>query len=265
MNDYPIVAGSALFTLVDPSKGHEVAYNRWYERDHFYAGCMIGPWLFSGRRFVATRELKDLRFPEQNPVAQPGTGSYLAIYWVLEGHEDEHFQWASEQVHWLYDHGRGFAERSHVHTVLFDHQTTRYREADPVPLALALDHPYRGLVSVFLDRAEGVDPAELDAWLDQEGLPGNLTGTGVASAASFAPRPREGDVTQNAPMDLGSLPGGPERSLQLFFLETDPREIWDTFLAYGDQIAASGLATLALAAPFLPTIPGTDRYTDELW
>ena len=43
MNDYPIVAGSALFTLVDPSKGHEVAYNRWYERDHFYAGCMIGP------------------------------------------------------------------------------------------------------------------------------------------------------------------------------------------------------------------------------
>ena len=25
MNDYPIVAGSALFTLVDLSKGHEVA------------------------------------------------------------------------------------------------------------------------------------------------------------------------------------------------------------------------------------------------
>ena len=40
MNDYPIVAGSALFTLVDPSKGHEVAYNRWYERDHFYA-CLL--------------------------------------------------------------------------------------------------------------------------------------------------------------------------------------------------------------------------------
>ena len=55
MNDYPIVAGSALFTLVDPSKGHEVAYNRWYERDHFYAGCMIGPWLFAGKRWVATR------------------------------------------------------------------------------------------------------------------------------------------------------------------------------------------------------------------
>src|SRR5690606_13438681 len=30
-----VVLGSALFTLVDPHRGHEVAYNRWYERDHF--------------------------------------------------------------------------------------------------------------------------------------------------------------------------------------------------------------------------------------
>ena len=30
--------GSMLFTLVEPHRGHEVAYNRWYERDHFYAG-----------------------------------------------------------------------------------------------------------------------------------------------------------------------------------------------------------------------------------
>ena len=47
--------GTMLFTLVEPHRGHEVAYNRWYERDHFYAGCMVGPWLFAGRRFVATR------------------------------------------------------------------------------------------------------------------------------------------------------------------------------------------------------------------
>ena len=44
--------GSALFTLVEPHRGHEVAYNRWYERDHFYAGCMIGPW-YRGRRRCA--------------------------------------------------------------------------------------------------------------------------------------------------------------------------------------------------------------------
>ena len=56
MNDYPVRVGSMLFTLVDPEKGHEVAYNRWYERDHFYAGCMVGPWLFAGSRWVAPRE-----------------------------------------------------------------------------------------------------------------------------------------------------------------------------------------------------------------
>jgi hypothetical protein len=57
VNDYPIKVGSMLLTLVDPHPGFEHAYNRWYERDHFYAGCMIGPWLFAGRRWVRDRGL----------------------------------------------------------------------------------------------------------------------------------------------------------------------------------------------------------------
>jgi hypothetical protein len=64
VKDYPIKVGSMLFTMVEPHKGHEVEYNRWYERDHFYAGCMIGAWQFAGRRFVATRDLKSLRYPD---------------------------------------------------------------------------------------------------------------------------------------------------------------------------------------------------------
>ena len=39
----PIKLGSMLLTLVEPHRGHEVAYNRWYERDHFYAGLHGGP------------------------------------------------------------------------------------------------------------------------------------------------------------------------------------------------------------------------------
>ena len=64
MNDYPIRVGSMLFTMVDPEKGYEVEYNRWYERDHFYAGCMIGPKLFRGEtlgRHQGTERI--LRFP----------------------------------------------------------------------------------------------------------------------------------------------------------------------------------------------------------
>ena len=142
--------GSSLFTLVDPEPGHEVEYNRWYERDHFYAGCMIGPWLFAGKRWVATRALKDLRFPRGNtPVASPvEAGSYLATYWVLEDMHEEHFNWASDQVVWLYGNERGFQERIHRHTVLLERPSTHYRDADPVPVELAFDHPYKGLAIV---------------------------------------------------------------------------------------------------------------------
>ena len=63
----PVPLDRMLFTMVDPHRGHEVAYNRWYERDHFYAGCMIGPGWFAGQRWAAPRRLKDLRFPAERP------------------------------------------------------------------------------------------------------------------------------------------------------------------------------------------------------
>ena len=101
--------GSALFTLVEPHRGHEVAYNRWYERDHFYAGCMIGPWYFAGRRWVCTRELKDLRVGGEVPLfGDDRAGSYLALYWTLKGRFRENTDWSTRQVHWLHDHGRMF-------------------------------------------------------------------------------------------------------------------------------------------------------------
>src|SRR3954464_16002961 len=93
--------GSMLFTMVEPHRGHEVDYNRWYERDHFYAGCMVGPWLFARLRWVATRDLKALRFPEDSAIAKPSVraGSYVAIYWIHEGKLDEQRAWASEPAH----------------------------------------------------------------------------------------------------------------------------------------------------------------------
>src|SRR6184192_4512422 len=51
MKKYGIELGSMLFTLVEPHRGHEVAYNRWYERDHFYSGCMIGPGILAGKKW----------------------------------------------------------------------------------------------------------------------------------------------------------------------------------------------------------------------
>ncbi len=121
VTDDPIRIGTLLYTLVEPHRGHEVDYNRWYERDHFYAGCQIGAFNFAGARFVATAPLKDLRYPtgEEALVADPQTGSYLGVYYVLDGHHDEWNRWAVDQVNVLHAAGRMFEHRDHVHTGLY--------------------------------------------------------------------------------------------------------------------------------------------------
>lgn len=267
MNDYPIRAGSMLFTMVDPEKGHEVAYNRWYERDHFYAGCMIGPKLFAGKRWVATKALKDLRFPRgDTPLASPvERGSYLAIYYVLEGCHDEHFAWGIDQVVWLYRNNRGFQHRVHAHTVLLERPISHYRDADPVPIELALDHHYAGLAVVAVDPASGVSETQLTTHLHEQALPALMADSPVASMVSWHYQdPADGD-TERAPMDLGMPPGPSDRQVQCFFLEDNPSLLWGRFHAYAEGLAVSGLAEVVFAAPFVPTIVGTDTYTDQLW
>lgn len=265
MNDYPIQLGSMLFTMVDPTKGNEVAYNRWYERDHFYAGCMVGPWLFAGGRWVAPKALKDLRFPADNPiVTDPEGGSFLSIYWVLEDKHEAHFDWALEQVVWLYAQDRGFNERVHNHTALYDHPSAHYRDADPVPIELALDHRYDGMVACFIERADGADEDALQALLRDRAVPALLDGSDIASCAQFKPINRDANDA-GAPMDLGSSPGDQERTMQLFFLDAKPEASMDRFHAYADAIEASGLGKLLCCAPYYPTNVGTDDYTDQLW
>ena len=266
VDDYPVKVGSMLLTLVDPHKGFEKAYNRWYERDHFYAGCMIGPYLFAGSRWVATRELKDLRWPAgEETVAKPtDAGSYVAIYWVEKGHHDDHFDaWARPQVRWLYGNNRGFPERTHVHTVLFDHLGAVYRDEDPVPIDLALDHGYDGIVAAWFDALTGDAPA-LHATLASDLLPELLQGSAIEIASSWTPSEGE-NAERNEPMDLGSMAGGPERLCQLFFLHGDVRDSLDGLRRYTDEIERRGLATTRLVAPFFRTVVGTDTYVDQLW
>jgi hypothetical protein len=66
-------------------------------------------------------------------------------------------------------------------------------------------------------------------------------------------------------MDLGSRAGGPERLVQLFFVDGDVREALSTLRDYTKAVEAGGLATVRLVAPFHRTVIGTDRYVDELW
>ena len=93
---------------------------------------------------MATADLKALRYPADSPVIpDPTSGSYLALYWVLAGGFGQWMQWGSQQVQWLHDHDRMFAERDHVHTLMYKFRT-EFEEPDGVPVELALDHrsPY---------------------------------------------------------------------------------------------------------------------------
>jgi hypothetical protein len=267
VDDYAMKVGSMLLTLVDPNKGYEKAYNRWYERDHYYGGCLIGPWLFAGSRWVATRELKDLRWPAgDETVASPtDAGSYVAIYWVEKGHHDDHFAgWARPQVVKLYSAGRGFSERRHIHTVLFDHIGAVYRDDDPVPVELALDHHYDGIVAAWFDGRDGLPAAQLHERLSDKLLPALLDGSPIELASSWTPSAGE-NAPKDVPMDLGTQAGGPERLCQLFFVGGDVRDALGGLRQYTDGIEADGLADTRLVAPFLRTIVGTDTYTDQLW
>lgn len=271
VDDYPVKVGSMLLTLVDPNKGYERAYNRWYERDHYYGGCLTGPHLFAGSRWVATRELKDLRWPVGVPdgkgVAEPlDAGSYVAIYWVEQGKHTEHFDdWARPQVKSLYESGRGFGERTHVHTALYDHLGAAYRDDDPVPVELALDHGYDGLVAVWMDGRNERAAERLAGELAKEHLPDLLDGSTLELASNWTPSAGEEEKLKNQPMPLGSAPGGPNRLCQLFFCEGDVRETLPGLRGYTDAVEATDLADVRLVAPFLRTRVGTDAYVDELW
>jgi hypothetical protein len=264
VTDDPIRIGTMLYTLVEPHRGHQVAYNRWYERDHFYAGCQIGAYNFSGARFVSTAPLKALRYPKGDEalVSDPNIGSYLGLYFVLDGHHDEWNRWAVDQVNVLHGAGRMFMERDHIHTGLYHFEWEHRREEDGVPAELALDHRFPGMVSVFVEAATGTTPEQVSGWYRDEYLPSVLPGSPVATVLAFSPLPLLADAPGDVPRDDSA----DQRLLLLFFIDETPVEAWDAiFAAQADAVADSGLGRVLWASPFIGTVPGTDTYTDQLW
>jgi hypothetical protein len=254
-----IELGSALFTLVDPHRGHEVAYNRWYERDHFYAGCMVGPWLFAGRRWVATRGEKAQRTGHALDLFGEGSpGTYLAVYWVLAGKHEEHFEWATRQVHWLHANGRMFGERDHVHTLLYRFGWDVNRDpAGGVPKELALDHPYSALVAQFVERPDGLDWRRLEGWFAEHRA--DTPAVGQTILLRPVPLPEGAPVTQPGMENLR------QRSLLLRFSDDEPSRATRQSADQLAKLESDGLGRLLWQSGFRPTVPGTDTYTDVLW
>jgi hypothetical protein len=66
-------------------------------------------------------------------------------------------------------------------------------------------------------------------------------------------------------MELGAEGGTNDRLVQLGFVSGSPEEAWPAVRRYAEALESSGAGSVTFAAPFLPTIVGTDTYTDELW
>lgn len=257
--DEPISVGSMLWVFTDPDRGYEFAYNRWYERDHYYAGCMIGASTVAGSRWVAPHRHKAVRFPDPSPMPFAlGDGSYACVYYILDGHHDEWLDWATPQLHALYAADRGFQHRTHYNTGVYRHRWRAYRDPDPVPVELALDARYPGMVSLFVEPT-GAQEA-VDEWFDTN-LPGWLAGSPVASVAAWSPEPLLDTKPDFVPVD----PNAGERILHVHFVEGDPLDEWHRWEDLAARLEAAGVGRVVYAAPFLQTHMGTDRYVDELW
>ncbi len=244
--------GAALITLVEPHVGYERAYNRWYEDDHFITGAMAYPYLFSGRRWVAPVPHQRARLPLVSPIAQPiDAGKYLATYWIVAGHREDWASWGLATNERLAADGRIFGARTNVHTAYPRFVGPLHRDADGPRDIHALDHPYGGLVLEIVDLPHAGDPDAAFTWLRAERVP--KAGSAVAMGTVFGSDPREGGAaTPTARLTI------------LWFTEQDPLDHWDEFTGVGEQWAAAGVGELAFLAPFVPTVPGTDRYVDEL-
>ncbi len=255
-----IELGHSMITFVEPHREHLAEYNRWYEHDHAYSAVTAAPGCFAYRRFVATRPLKSLRYPDPSAVAQPvDKGSYVSLFWFEKDRVAEVFDYSFGVTPSLAAAGRMNNDRDHVSTAVYEYLGWTGRGPSPVPPEIALDHPWAGMVAVWIRPQAGTPVADLATWC-REKLDSDIsTGSGpVGQVLDFA--------QCDFPNGMPALTGRVDELVRCYFLDADPRDGWgETFADLGDAVEAGGLGGVALAAPFIPTIPGTDRYQDDLW
>ena len=261
-SDLGVSLGHAIWAFVEPHRGHEMAFNRWYERDHLIAAGSCAPWTLSIQRWVARPAEKALRYPRDGPIADPVTrGTYLGAIWIQEGRIEEQQAWVSQQLPIFAEHDRDFEHRDVVSTAPYDRIGCVERDADGVPPELALEHRYPGVVLTWVERREATPLEALRDWLVGTLLPARQEGSPVAMTLVFAPRPKP----KSWPAAVPEVPGLGDRILLASFVEQPPGACWHHFADLGPAIDGAGLGTTLLVAPFAPVTPGVDLRADDLW
>ena len=256
---YAAKIGAALITMVEPHPGHDASYNRWYEDDHFNAGAMAFPWLFAGRRWVAPVPYQKLRYPHDSAIAQPvEAGKYISTYWITDGQYESQMRWAVGTNHRLFADGRVYLDRDHTFTSFQRYCAVVYRDAAGPRDVHALNYPYKGLVLEVIDSADAAAREQMLEWLRRERVPSPESATALGTV--FAPMPLPADKQPY----VKDVEGLDTRLTILWFTEADPLQIWDEYAGIGERVGATGFGRVELMAPFIPTLPGTEMYVDQL-
>ena len=251
--------GRAIISLVEPHLGREREYNRWYEDDHLIVSAMACPWVFAGKRWVATRALRPLRLPKDDAdAASLDLGCYLAAYWILDGRYKEFLAWARSLVgNRLMPTGRMSPARTHIFTNDQQHVRSVYRDPEGPRDVHALDYPFGGLVIETVDAHGAAERAELERWLADAHIPSTIRNSPSTMCLMFR--------TTIPPKPRSSITWYQRRITLMWFFENSPIAEWPHMFA-GEQeaIQRRDLGRLTMLAPFVPVFPGTNRYVDEL-
>lgn len=260
--------GHALITLVEPHLGREEQFNRWYEDNHFFDGALQMPWMFAGRRWVATHDLQQLRYPADSPVAKPVTaGAFLGTYWITGGRLEDHYQWMSATNARHRAVGNQYPQRTNVYTAFHDTAGTVYRDADVPRARFSLMDPAAGLVLQVIDAPSSESREQLERWLLGHYLSSRVVpGSPISSAMVFRPNaPRVWGHSTQRYAELGEVANDGRRLTLLWFLTEDPRDVWyEHFAREQENIAAGCHGVTAFVAPFIAMKMGTSTYVDQL-
>jgi hypothetical protein len=233
-----VTIGTAIIAYVEAHEGQAREFNRWYERDHFYAATTAGPGAFAGARWIATRACKAVRPPAATWFGDAHRGSFLTTVWLLDGTQPEWDAWVARQMEVLRAQDRMFAGRDHVHTAVYRYCCEVRAEHGP-SAAVALDHGFAGVIAIAV-------PPDAES---AETCARAIVGPEIPVAVGLGPE--RVILSQAEP---------PPHSLVLGFTPDDPLVAWRSRI----EPALARLAAVGFASPFVRTIPGTDAYVDDL-
>ena len=249
-----ITVGHATMTFMESEA--PIEFNRWFEDDHQYA-CKAAPWTLSSGRWIATQELKGLRYPQENPVVSPAhLGTFLCAFLIREGRIEENEAWRRENLPEFQGPGRTFDIKQGLLGGDFDFLGSVAPEEGIAPLH-SLDHGFSGLVCLWVRKNPDDTMQELFSVLEGQILPEIVEHTPIELTMVFTARPKPDWFPPAAPDPLGLG----EWVTILAFTRVPPQTVWSQGLNNLERyFPQSSRAELLFAAPFLPVLPGTDQH-----